>query len=213
MTLYYTRYNKILHILFYSNLYDKILHPLTQNTAHPLLLEFVWQYTTTKYVSNFNVITLFLILPSITSAITTSYSLPCQRVPNSVLSPTIVHFITTSSHFNLHNLLPNNLVFYLFCKCSPATDYPVRFTFIRRGQTCRRSWSQRLACFLTLRRRLTSFSGNTQRRLDSQSSGIGQNALCVTYPVQCQVIGPTSSLASNESVTSLARRLGARFTW
>ena len=37
-------------------------------------------------------------------------------------------------------------------------------------------------------------------------------ALCVTYPVQCQVIGPTSSLASNESVTSLARRLGARFT-
>jgi len=66
--------------------------------------------------------------------------------------------------------------------------------------------------FLTLRRRLTSFSGNTQRRLDSQSSGIGQKALCVTYPVQCQVIGPTSSLASNESVTSLARRLGARFT-
>ena len=112
MTLYYTHYNKILHILFYSNSYDKILHPLTQNTAHPFLLEFVWQYTTTKYVSNFNVITLFLILPSITSAITTSYSLPCQRVPNSVLSPTIVHFITTSSHFNLHNLLPNNLVFH-----------------------------------------------------------------------------------------------------
>ena len=111
-TIYYTRYHKILHNPFYSNSYDIILHPLQQNTAHPFLLEFVWQYTTTKYVSNFNAITHFLILPSITSAITTSYSLPCQRVPNSVLSLTIVHFITTSSHFNLHNLLPNNLVFH-----------------------------------------------------------------------------------------------------